>query len=116
MMQEMYSWYMEHMFHIHEKKRVAYAKRRTKQYSKKGSRTSSLDMARFQSLTDDQIMMDRVMRPLRQSTGGGSKFSRIGAPMIANSFDQFIILNPFSTWKMRAVAIGRQVDELQRLS
>lgn len=108
------------MFRDHEKKRVAYAKQRAKQYSKKGSRISDLDMAHLQGLSDVDIklnrMMDRAMRPMRQTTGGGSKWSRIGAPMVANTFDQFIILNPFSTWKMRAVAIGRQVDELQRLS
>ena len=108
MMKDMYDWYMEHIFGIHEKKAVSYRKRQNRQTSSRRTTVpvSSVPISHFSQsgMTISDLLIHR--RP-----GTRSKWERIGAPMVANAFDMFVILNPLTPPKARAAAITRQVDE-----
>ncbi len=116
MMKEVYDWYMEHMLGIHESERKAYAKKRGKERSRKTG-SSSVDLAvSGLSLHDRaQLKIDYMLDRAYRKDYGRSKWERIGAPMVANTFDQFLILNPLTPPKMRAAALARQTHELMQL-
>ncbi len=116
MMKEMYDWYMEHMLGIHESERKAYAKKRGKERSRKAvSRFVDLDVSGLSLHDRAQLKIDYMLDRMYRKDYGRSKWERIGAPMVANTFDQFLILNPLTPPKMRATAIARQTHELMEL-
>lgn len=111
MMQEMYEWYMEHMFGIHEKKARSY---RTKQNRKASRRRDSMAVRTTENFVfslDDVNQRLADARYVMWKKPGRSKWERIGAPLVANTFDMAVILNPFVSHRMRAAALGRQIDE-----
>ncbi len=115
MMKEMYDWYMEHMLGIHESERKAYAKKRGKERSRKAdSRPVSLVVPGLSFHDRAQLKIDYMLDRMYRKDYGRSKWERIGAPMVANTFDQFLILNPLTPPKMRATAIARQTHELMK--
>ncbi len=117
MMKEMYDWYMEHMLGIHESERKAYAKKRGKERSRKAdSRTIDLAVPGLSLHDRAQMKIDHMLDRMYRKDYGRSKWERIGAPMVANTFDQFLILNPLTPPKMRAAALARQVHEFMELS
>ncbi len=116
MLQEMYDWYMQHMLGIHESERKAYAKKRGKERSRKtGSSYSDLVVSGLSFHDRAQLKIDLWFDVLYRKDYGRSKWERIGAPMVANTFDQFLILNPLTPPKMRATAIARQIHEFMEL-
>ncbi len=108
MMKEMYDWYMDHMFGIHERKSATHSKKQARQADRRRSSVSvsSVSVSDFSQpgMTISDVLIHR--RP-----GTRSKWERIGAPIVANAFDMFVILNPLTPPKARAAAITRQVDE-----
>ena len=107
---------MEHLFGRHEQYSRKYAKERAKsRRGKTASYSSSLDLSGTQVTTPDMIM-ERIesMRYRMYQAPGRSKWERIGKPMLMNTFDQFIVLNPLLTPKMRLAAATRQADEFMR--
>lgn len=107
---------MEHIFGYHEKKARKYSKQRAKQHAqKRGGKTvsysGSLDLSGTQVTAPDLI---GIMKYHLWEADAGSKWQRIGQPMLMNTFDQFIVLNPLLSPKMRLAAASRQVDEFMR--
>ncbi len=116
MMKEMYEWYMEHMLGIHERERKAYAKKRSKERSRKAdSRPSDLDVSGLSFHDRINLAVDHHFDVLYRKDYGRSKWERVGAPMVANTFDQFLIFNPYTPSKMRAAAIARQTHEFMEV-
>ena len=111
MLKEMYDWYMDNLFGIHEKEARAYRK---KQNRKADRRRDSMAL---RSSTDHVFTIDDLKQRMEYARyvmwkkPGRSKWERIGKPVVMNMFDQAIILNPFLPPKMRAAAIARQLDE-----
>ncbi len=111
MMKEMYDWYMEHMLGIHEKEARAYRKKQNRKADRRRSRVAvSRDTDYVFSINDVKSHFEYVQYRMWKKPGK-SKWERIGAPIVANTFDNFLILNPFVSPRMRAAAIARQIDE-----
>jgi hypothetical protein len=116
LLQETYEWYMEHLFDYHEKEARRYSKQRAKpRGGKTVSYSSSLDLSGTEASASDLVQeMFDYHRYVMFEAPGRSKWERIGKPMVMNTFDQFIVLNPHLTPKMRAAALSRQIEEFSR--
>ena len=75
----------------------------------------SLDLSGSQVSGSDLIqkMLDYHQYVMFQARGR-TKWERIGQPMLMNTFDQFIALNPLLSSKMRLAAATRQAEEFMR--
>jgi hypothetical protein len=117
LLQETYEWYMKHLFGYHEKEARKYAKQRAKpRGGKTVSYSNSVGLFDTEVITSDMILDAFAQKRYRMfvESGHGSKWERIGQPMLMNTFDQFIVLNPYLSPKMRLAAATRQADEFMR--
>ncbi len=119
---------MDNLFGIHEKESRRYSKARAKEFSRKktssGSsmavRSGAVDRPGFvfrgQYFETAEDWWEDFSYKRFKTTEHGTKWERIGRPMVMNTFDQFIILNPLLPPRMRYAAAMRQFHEYQRLS
>lgn len=108
---------MEHLFGYHEKESRRYSKQRVKSRGGKTvSYSNSVALSDTEVITSDMILERFAQKRYRmfKEPGHGSKWERIGQPMLMNTFDQFIVLNPLLSPKMRLAAATRQADEFMR--